>query len=417
MEKDNFSVLVGAVVVIIVSLTTFFVFKDDKVKEDDKKIDEGNIQNVDGKNQDDVVFNYLKLENNGSNIIYSPLSMQYSFKMLIEGAQGETRKQLEKIVVKENLNNYKSINNKLSLANGIFLSDEYKDMINIDYINKIQNQYNAELMYDDFSDVSNINNWIFNKTLGILEDIFKNEEINSEIKMLLINALAINMDWKNTFSEGSTNGSDFNGLIATTMKMVSKDNSISYYKDNEVTVLNMDLEELDDNKFMFSAVMPQGDLSEYINKFSVSKFSELLSKSIKASDTLNGIYLNIPKFSFVYDLKLKDDMISLGVTDLFDYEKADLSLINPGLFVSDIIQKAKIDFTEKGVKASAVSGTVISESSILDYSDYEEVHINRPFLFVISDKNNNDIWFVGTIYNPNLWENDKQNYTSNSSDN
>jgi len=39
-----------------------------------------------------------------------------------------------------------------------------------------------------------------------------------------------------------------------------------------------------------------------------------------------------------------------------------------------------------------------------------EVVINKPFMFVIRDKSTKDIWFTGTVYKPNSWEDDKENY-------
>jgi len=38
--------------------------------------------------------------------------------------------------------------------------------------------------------------------------------------------------------------------------------------------------------------------------------------------------------------------------------------------------------------------------------------IDKPFMFVIRDKATKDIWFTGTVYEPNSWENDKASYTS-----
>ena len=39
-----------------------------------------------------------------------------------------------------------------------------------------------------------------------------------------------------------------------------------------------------------------------------------------------------------------------------------------------------------------------------------EININKPFMYIIRDKETNEIWFVGTVYKPNLWENDKADY-------
>ena len=39
-----------------------------------------------------------------------------------------------------------------------------------------------------------------------------------------------------------------------------------------------------------------------------------------------------------------------------------------------------------------------------------EIIINKPFMFLIRDKNTKDIWFTGTVYEPNNWEKDEMEY-------
>ena len=41
-----------------------------------------------------------------------------------------------------------------------------------------------------------------------------------------------------------------------------------------------------------------------------------------------------------------------------------------------------------------------------------EINIDNPFVFLIRDKNTNEIWFVGTVYEPNYWEEDKGDYST-----
>ena len=81
------------------------------------------------------------------------------------------------------------------------------------------------------------------------------------------------------------------------------------------------------------------------------------------------------------------------------------------LFVGDALHKANIDFTEKGVKAAAVTVfMMMSATAIQDRVQPEVVKIDKPFLFVIKDKETDEIWFTGTVYNPNSWEKDKADY-------
>ena len=81
------------------------------------------------------------------------------------------------------------------------------------------------------------------------------------------------------------------------------------------------------------------------------------------------------------------------------------------LYVSDALHKANIDFTEKGVKAAAVTAfAIMSKGMFMEKQQPIEININKPFIYFIRDKKTKEIWFVGTVYEPNLWEKDKSEY-------
>lgn len=93
---------------------------------------------------------------------------------------------------------------------------------------------------------------------------------------------------------------------------------------------------------------------------------------------------------------------------------ADLEKTGTNLYVSDAIHKSNIEFSEEGTKAAAVTVFAISDKATIgDENTPIEININKPFIFLIKDKNTNEIWFAGTVYEPNLWENDKAQYYSN----
>ena len=184
---------------------------------------------------------------------------------------------------------------------------------------------------------------------------------NPDNKMLLINALAIDMEWKNTFDSEDTRESEFyledgSSMNATTMHLETSSDSVSYYKDKEITALTMDLKEYNDTQLEFVAIMPEENLSDYVENFTIDKFNNIIKKSTLASKAKNGVDISIPRYSFDYYLKLKNDLIKLGITDAFDANLADFSkMSDTGLYVSDALHKANIDFTEKGIKAAAVT--------------------------------------------------------------
>ena len=369
--------------------------------------------------ESDFSIKFLKMENNKQNMIYSPLSIKYALKMLSEGANGSTKAQIENVIGNLSLTKYNSIDNVLSLANGVYIRDTYAQYVKEDYRKALTEKYNAEINYDSFSNANNINNWIENKTLGIIKNMLTDESVqNPNTEMLLINALAIDMEWENAFDSSKTYGEEFyleNGdkMIATMMHKETKSDSVSYYKDNKITSLTMDLQKYDGTQLEFIAIKPEENLSDYVEKFTIDDLNNIIDKSTLASQTRYGVDISIPKFSFDYDLKLKDDLINLGITEAFDENLADFSnMSNRKLYVSDALHKANIDFTEKGVKAAAVTVIYMMDSSVIitEPTNPEEIKIDKPFLYIIRDKNTGEIWFVGATYEPNSWEEDKSDY-------
>ena len=285
-------------------------------------------------------------------------------------------------------------------------------LVKEDYKKVLSEKYNAEINYDSFSNATNINNWIENKTLGIIKNMLRDEIVqNPNTKMLLINALAIDMEWEDSFDISETYAEQFNlenenSMVATMMHKETTSDSIAYYKDEDIAALSMDLQEYNDTQLEFVAIMPKENLAKYIKIFTTEEFNNIINKSIPASETRYGVKVTIPRFSFDYNLNLKNDLINLGITDAFDDGLADFSnMANTSLYVSDALHKADIDFSERGIKAAASTVIAMTEKAMLTNPNTpEEIKIDKPFLYLIRDKETNEIWFVGTVYEPSPWE-------------
>ncbi len=138
---------------------------------------------------------FLQLENKKENKIYSPLSIKYALSMLAEGSEGESKKQILDIIYDYKTNKYEN-NKNISLANALFIKEIYKDKINNNYKTTLIDKYNAEVIIDSFMSPVNINSWVNNKTLGLINNLF--DDISEE-NLILINALAIDMEWEDKF--------------------------------------------------------------------------------------------------------------------------------------------------------------------------------------------------------------------------
>ncbi len=272
----------------------------------------------------------------------------------------------------------------------------------------LRKKYGAEVNFDDFSNPDNINKWIEKKTLGILRNVLSGEDINEVTSMVLINALAVNLKWKDKFNPDYTyhlpfyteTGEEITVLTMSKTSNVSRD---SYYEDDDMLAVAMDLENVSD--FEFVALMPQNGLHDYIKNFSLKDFEFLRKKFISIRDNHQDVQILIPKFSINYELKLQDDLKNQGMTNAFDREKANFSGISSdyhnNYWVKKILHKASIDVVECGIKA--VSTTVVSRVDGCAMPRIRErivIKINKPFFFFIRNKNNGEIIFTGTVYKP-----------------
>ena len=458
MEKEPIKIkfktiitLIIVIAVIVVSLILVFVIKTKKSIESEESQDlilsesseEGSSnENEVNKNQvkeektgnvdindaiDNFSYAFLKFENNKKNMVYSPLSINYALKMLDDGAQEDTKNQIDKILGNRDVTKYSDIENILSFANALYVRDTYSDVVKSDYMDILNDKYNAEVKFDKFEDATNVNKWIGDKTFGQIKNMLSDESVsNIDSEMILINALAIDMEWAEKIDAEGVYSDDFylddgSKMKASTLHNETKSDNFSYYKNKDITVLTMDLKKYDDNQLEFMAIMPKENLSDYVENFDENALKNIDKNLSKASKNKGGIYFKIPKFSFDYELGLKNDLINLGMKDAFNGKIAnfnnmfDLSKTGENLYVGDALHKANISFSENGIKAAAATVIQMMNDGSLEDDGKKiepiEVKIDKPFMFIIRDKNTDENWFTGTVYNPTSWADDSSNYT------
>lgn len=367
-------------------------------------------------NEFDFSMEFLRLENNQKNKVYSPFSILYALKMLSEGAKGRTKEQVDFVIKDFDMTPYSNIDSVFSLANAIYIRDAYAKCVKDGYKNKLIGDYGAGVFFDSFDNATQINDWISHRTFGLIPNMITDDMVKDSM-MLLINALVIDMEWIHPFLTMDTEGDKFyleDGFSMEATVMHQK--NIPYYQDDTVTAVKLDLKNYEDMQLEFIAVMPKEKLSDYIMTFSKNDFDGIMENMVYPS-YLSSVHLYIPKFSFNYDLKLKNDLMHMGITDAFTYDLADLSnmyeiaVADDKLFFSDVLHKAKIDFTEEGIKAAAVTVFCMKEGAIREKEAPPIIiNINKPFLYFIRDKFTGQILFVGTVYRPNSWADDKDDY-------
>lgn len=360
---------------------------------------------------DDSTYAFLQLETKKNNLVYSPLSIKYALHMLSDGAKGQTKDEIDKVIGNGVLPSYQGVEKHLAFANGLFIRDTYQEHIVAGYKELLQDSYNADLICYDFKSADRVNSWISDNTLGLINGLLQDNQVKKS-DVILANALAIDMDWQARFDEADTRGSEFTNGDKTSQaafmyqKTGSKANK--FYKSDDLTMVSMPLKQYGDTQLEFVAVMPS-DLDGYIKE---NKIKNDLTKLKEPTDK-QELAIMIPRFKFEYDLHLKQDLERLGVKAVFNENEANLKGISDTgkLYVSDAIHKANIEFSERGVKAAAVTVILMADATaIQDPTQIVSLYFNKPFMFLIRDAKNGEEWFTGTVYEPILWDDVKADY-------
>ena len=420
-KEDKIRLIAIIVGVLLIGLSSILMFSNYNDKKEKKRKKEP--YNPNEVITDSLTYSFLKLDEKKENFVYSPLSIKYALSMLNEGAGGNTKEELDKVLGDNTLTKYNNIDKVLSLANSIFIRDVYEDVVKESYTNTLKEKYNAEVFIDAFKSADKINKWIEDKTFGIIKNMLSDDIVTDpDVKVILVNALAIDMKWKYEFLNENTSKANFKVdekvLDVAMMHMTVDSGLLDYVNEEDVKAVALPLREYEGVQLEFIAVMPENEsLHDYVVADNFDEnITTVLSKL--GSESGKDLSISIPKFDFEYKLSLVDNLLTLGVKDVFSFGTADLTKIadvreeGKNLYVSEVLHKAKIEFSEAGIKAAAATVIIMKDSAAIEEQPREKININfdKPFMFIIRDKETKEVWFVGTVYEPLLWENVKGNY-------
>ena len=393
--------------IIIICLTILLVlggiFIGIKMKNNKKTNQDDEVTIEPSISKGDFDYNLIHLVNkNTKNYLISPYSIGYALSMLKDGAKDETLTQLNELLGNTKYDKFENVEDRIGIANAIFIKNIYKDDISSNYLNTLKNKYDSEIIFNELLNADPINNWVKNKTYNMIDKVI--ETIDKDFVLGLVNAIAIDVEWKTKFEEENTYDGTWNN--DKKVSMMHSSNTVTYIENDKAKGIIKDYKKYGDTELEFIAILPNDNLQEYINNFNKEELDSILSNK-KVPDSNLDIKLTIPKFSYDYQYeKLKDDLISIGVVDVFDGTKSNLrnmltddSILQ--LYASDVIHKTHIELSESGTKAAAVTFIPIFKNTAMP-QEKEVINIvfDRPFLYIIKDKNSDNIWFFGTVYNP-----------------
>jgi len=341
------------------------------------------------------------------NTLISPLSVIYALALTANGAENNTLAEMEETlgIRRDDLNKYlysymknlpQGDDYKLSLANSIWFTDDEKFTVNQEFLQTNADYYGGEIYKVPFrpETCNEINDWVKKKTDGMIPEIL--DEIPEYAIMYLVNALAFDAKWVEPYEKHQVRSGDFTKEDGTKQKvdyMYCMENL--YLEDDNATGF---IKYYKGKKYAFVALLPNEGVtvSEYIDSLDGKALHELL-----ASPKRVAVETAIPKFETGFDIELSEVLDDMGMPEAFDMKKADFSgmgsYLNRVIYISRVLHKTYISVGEKGTQAGAVTVVEMKNDGASIVVDQKVVHLDRPFVYMLIDCENNQPFFIGTL--------------------
>lgn len=350
-------------------------------------------------------------------VFISPSSISLALSMTLNGADGETRKQMAAVlgIDESQLDTVnKSVGDlihalttgdaevKIEIANALFGKLGYPFVQQ--FLDTNVKYFGAEvtpldLKGDPDGSLKYINDWVKAKTHDKIPSIL--DQMPEEPAMFLVNAIYFLACWQTKFDEKATTDREFTRLDGSKQKYptMTQQDSYEYMENEDVQAVQLPYSS---GRFNLCVVLPKDGKSvgDLVNTLTADTWNSWMRKF---DSTPGTVYL--PKFKIEYKAELVAVLKSLGMTNAFDEQSADFTrLVAPPdqVFINQVKHKTFVDVNEKGTEAAAVTavGMVFATSIRMPLYEPFVLDVNRPFLCAICDNYTGAVLFIGAITEP-----------------
>jgi serpin B len=359
-------------------------------------------------------YNQLNAHVGQHNMMVSPLSLTQAMAMLANGADGDTKAEIVKVLgfegysLEEMNAYYMNLNKgllsvdkatKLSLSNSFWLNNQYAAIDS--YKKTLQTYFDAEVQELAFDNTiyAIINRWVEENTYGCIKNMLYEGDINNSTVMALLNATYFKGAWKDKFEEKNSFKGNFEAPDKSSfVEYMKQDNfEANVYEDAECKLIELPY---GNEAFSMVVVLPntEATLDELMQNVDADKWQNWMEQLSLHTNVL----VQLPKFTgeYEYNENLKQALMEMGVVDAFSALDADFSqMIEKRMFVNFIKQNSFIKVNEEGTEAAAVT-IYTGENAASGGMKKFEFKATRPFFYAIKEKSTGVILFMGKVTNP-----------------
>lgn len=346
--------------------------------------------------------------------MFSPLSLNLCLGMLETGAAGSTKTALDNYLgtadsaafAKEYLEHAKSFNtevdnsyakykNVYEIANSFWASDSRE--FNADYITRVKDSFGAEIDTLDFTDPTKsaeiINDWADEKTHKMIPAIIRPDQLSADTAAVAVNTVYFESAWSDEWYLPEEQEDFTNADGTTTKTALMRNGGSAYFENDSAEAFSVYYK----NGMQFIGILPKktGDFT----------LESLDIPALLKSETHDyDVSARMPKLDFETEFPLTDALKAAGLSDVFSPLNSDFTPMQGSadehFYLSEVIQKTKLELDEEGTRASAVTAAIMNDTAaavIPEEREIKEVFLNRPFAFLIYDGEAEQTVFLGKV--------------------
>ncbi len=361
----------------------------------------------------------------GGNTVLSPYSIYTVLAMARAGAKGETAAQLDALLggaAAAQAGNVTAIDKAVSaallagrpvpqndpnsvdarpvtvdVANSVWLSPSLA--VRPAYLDALATGFGVGLNQIDYAKDPEaaraaINSWVAGHTNKLIAELIQKGTITKDTVLTLVNALYLSAPWAKefiksdtpiAFTTGAGSRRSAPGMTSTAVMVASSGKGWT-----SVTIPYRG------GGLAMTLVLPDAGSFQAVR----AELPRVLQAANSAT-TEGPITVTMPTFKAQAHLSLVPAMKALGVTDIFQDNKADLSGIagDPGyLFATELVHQAVITVDEKGTEAAAATAMMMEPASGM--ASMTQITVDRPFFYSVHDTTTGAPLFLGQITDP-----------------
>ena len=323
-------------------------------------------------------FNMFRKLDAKNNILLSPMGMAYALGLISNGAGGETKKQISKVL---GCDDTKAAN----------INDFCHKMLM--EVPKLDRLTQMEISNEFFSPMGFKPKSAFTKIAADdYHSDFKTLESDIEKGFVLVNTINFKGIWKDKFN-GLMEDEAFKGEDGkeTIVPMMNQKRQFFYTENDLCQAICLPYS---NGAYQMIVLLPKGGkkVSEVAQWLTADKWEKMYDQ-MKRVD----VDVKLPSFESSSDVVLTDVMRALGMPNALSPKKANFSnLLDMPSYIDNIKQKGHIKVDETGTEATvteALQGRIIGLDLV--QPDMVHFHATHPFLYFIREWSTGAIFFIG----------------------